>query len=88
MEDYNKEQSARLFRSKMALFGDNLDGLAEHLGIVRQTLSKKIAGEADFTQTEMSLIKVRYSLTDQEYSQLFTKEINQNERSRSSEEIK
>lgn len=89
MEDVNKEQRGRLFRSKMSLYGDDtLDTLAEYLGVVRQTLSRKINGETDFTQTEMSLIKIRYNLTNEEFAQLFAKEIKQDEYSRSSEVAK
>lgn len=84
-----KTKRMRLFRSKMSLYGDDtLDSLAEHLGIARQTLSKKINGEADFTQTEMSKIKIRYQLTYEEFSQIFTKESLQNESARCSEEVK
>lgn len=92
LKEYNDErrtQRIRLFRSKMSLYGDDtLDSLAEYLTIARQTLSRKINGESDFTQTEMSMIKVRYQLNDEEFSQIFTKEICQNEGSRSSEEVK
>lgn len=89
MEDINKEQRGRLFKSKMILFGDNtLDSLAEYLGIVRQTLARKIDGETDFSQTEMSLIKIRYHLTDAEFVQLFMKELKRDEYSGSSEVAK
>lgn len=65
----------RLIRSKMILYGDTFETLGEYLGLTRQTLSKKVSGEADFTQTEMSLIKKRYELTDEEFAQIFTKEV-------------
>lgn len=86
MEDSNKEQRGRLFKSKMSLFGDDtINSLADYLGIARQTLSRKLNGEADFTQTEMSLIKIRYNLSDEEFTRIFAKEITQDEHSRSSE---
>lgn len=89
LKEYNDYKRIELFKSKMGFYGDNsLDALAEYLRITRQTLSKKINGEAEFTQTEMALIKTRYKLTDAEFIQLFLKEINQNEHSRSSEEVK
>lgn len=65
----------RMLRSKMTLNGDTQEKLAAYLGITRQTLSKKISGEYDFTQTEMSLIKNRYELSDEEFAQIFTKEV-------------
>ena len=89
LKEYNELKRISMFRSKMNLYGDNtLDSLADYLGIARQTLSRKLNGEADFTQTEMSMIKIRYNLTDEEFTQIFTKEINQDEHSRSSEVVK
>ena len=90
LKEYNELKKISMFRSKMNLYGDNtLDSLANYLGLARQTLSRKLNGEADFTQTEMSMIKLRYKLTDEEFAQIFTKEINQeDECSRSSKIIK
>lgn len=89
LKEYNELKRISMFRSKMNLYGDNtLDSLADYLGIARQTLSRKLNGEADFTQTEMSMIKIRYNLTNEEFTQIFTKEIYQDEHSRSSEVIK
>lgn len=89
LKEYNELKRISMFRSKMNLYGDNtLDSLADNLKIARQTLSRKISGEADFTQTEMSMIKLRYNLTDEEFAQLFIKEINQDECTRSSETVK
>lgn len=83
-----RTQRIRLFRSKMSLHGDTLDSLASHLGIVRQTLSRKINGEADFTQSEMFMIKSKYELEDEEFTQMFAKENYVDEHSRSSQEVK
>lgn len=69
----------RLLKSKMTLYGDTQESLAKYLSLTRQTLSRKISGEYDFTQTEMSLIKKRYNLTDEEFAQIFTKEVSTNE---------
>lgn len=65
----------RLLRSKMTLHGDTFESLGVYLGLSRQTISKKVSGEADFTQTEMSMIKTRYQLSDEEFAQIFTKEV-------------
>ncbi len=64
----------RLLKAEMALHGDSLKVLSEHLGITHQTLSRKISGIVDFTQTEMSTIKKRYELSDEKFAQIFTKE--------------
>lgn len=59
------------FKAKMVLNGDNLKTLAEYLGISYMTLSNKLKGEYDFTQTEMILIRKRYGLTDEEFNEFF-----------------
>ena len=72
----DERQSERLLRSKMALYGDNLQTLASALGIGSyRTLSRKIKGNAEFKQREMSIIKSRYNLTGDEFAQIFTKEV-------------
>lgn len=89
LKEYNDLKKASQLKSKMNLYGDDtINSLADYLGIARQTLSRKLSGEADFTQTEMSLIKIRYNLTDEEFTQIFAKEIYQDEHSRSSEVAK
>jgi DNA-binding XRE family transcriptional regulator len=62
---------SKLLRSKMVLFGDTTESLAEVLGISRQTLSAKINGKIDFWQSEMKIIIVRYDLTPEETHQMF-----------------
>lgn len=89
LTEFNKLKRNSMLQYKMNLYGDNtMNSLADYLGIARQTLSRKLNGEVDFTQTEMSMLKIRYNMTDEEFSQIFTKEIEKDERSRSSEEIK
>lgn len=88
LKEYNELKRTGIIKFKMSLYGDDISSLANYLGMARQTLSKKLNGEADFTQTEMSLIKIKYNLTDEEFTQLFAKEICQDEHSRSSEEVK
>lgn len=64
----------RLLRAEMVLNGDNLNTLSDYLGIAHQTLSRKISGKADFTQSEMNKIKERYNLSDERFGQIFSKE--------------
>lgn len=52
-----------LLESKMKLFGDTGGSLAEYLGISRSTFSYKINGKADFTQKEITMIKMKYDLS-------------------------
>lgn len=66
-------EQERLLRSKMAYNGDNLQTLSDALCIGYRTLSRKVSGQADFNQSEMSIIKTRYNLSDEEYAQIFTK---------------
>lgn len=79
----------RMLRAEMALYGDTIESLADYLGIHRVTCSKKICGASDFNQTEMSLIKKRYSLSDEKFAQIFGEKENvQSEDQRSSTAIK
>lgn len=76
----------RKLLSVMALHGDTYESLSEFLGIHRVTLSKKIQGKADFTQTEMSKIKERYKLSNEDFALMFTMEgANNDENQRSIE---
>lgn len=70
--------NAKLLRSKMVLFGDTNNSLAEALGLSAQRLSEKIneRNGAQFTQGEIEIIRSRYSLTSQEVIDIFfTKEV-------------
>lgn len=60
-----------LLESKMKLFGDTGGSLAEYLDISRTTFSSKINGKADFTQKEITLIKVKYDLSADEVDGIF-----------------
>ena len=60
-----------LLFSKMALFGDSIETLAEYLGITRQTLTQKIEGKSQFKQKEITMIAVRYKLTPEEVYEIF-----------------
>lgn len=65
--------NAKLLRSKMVLFDDTNNSLAEALGISAQRLSEKIneRNGAQFTQGEIEIIRNRYSLNSQEVIDIF-----------------
>lgn len=89
LKEYNQLKRATLLQSKMKLYGDNnLNSLADELGIVRQTLAKKISGESNFTMSEANKLKSRYNLSEEEYNEIFKKELNQDEYTASSEVAK
>ena len=77
----------RFLKAEMIIFGDDLNSLAEHLEMTRQTLARKM-NEGTFSQEEMFKIKNRYNLTDERFVQIFKKEISKNECDRSSETVK
>ena len=58
-------------RAQMARHGDNSVSLAEALGISVTSISEKINGKRDFTQSEISIIKQRYNLTPDETDVIF-----------------
>lgn len=60
-----------LLKSKMALYGDTQESLAEHLNLTRQALSPKINGEAKFWDEEIKKIVKRYNLSPQETFDIF-----------------
>lgn len=61
----------RLFKSKMKLYGDTQESLAEHLGIAFTTLNRKIRGGGDFVQSEIKCIALKYELTPEELKEIF-----------------
>lgn len=59
-------------RAKMALHGDTGGMLAEVLGISQQRFSAKINdNNAEFTQSEIQMIKNRYNLSPEEVDEIF-----------------
>ena len=62
-----------VFESKMKLYEDNQSDIAEALGISPQTFNKKLNGTdgAEFTQTEIKTVKIRYHLTPEEVDEIF-----------------
>lgn len=62
-----------LFKSKMALFGDTNQTVAEALNISPQRNSAKLNGTngAEYTQGEISILKQRWHLTAEEVDLIF-----------------
>lgn len=72
----SKIMDSRRFKSKMCLYDDTIKSLAKKLGLATATLSRKINGHADFTQSEMFRIKNIYELSNEEFMEIFsTKEV-------------
>lgn len=63
----------RLFKSKMALYGDSNATLAAAIGISPQRCSAKLNGTngAEYTQKEIMCIKNRWNLTADEVNSIF-----------------
>lgn len=63
----------KLLRSEMVLHDDTNSTLAAALGITPQSFSAKMneTNGAEFTQGEMGIIRVRYSLTDKKFIAIF-----------------
>lgn len=64
----------KLFKSKMALFGDTIISLAKSLNIHRLTLTEKINGNSDFKRSEISFFIEHWNLTASEVVQIFFNE--------------
>ena len=62
-----------MFISKMKLFGDTQQILADALGMSLSRLNAKIneTDGAEFTQSEITAIKIRYHLTAEEVDLIF-----------------
>lgn len=64
--------NTKQFKSKMLLHGDTAKELSKALGISRTRLSAKInANKAEFKQTEITKIKKRYNLSNDEIEKIF-----------------
>lgn len=61
-----------LLRSVMVLFGDTNKTLAKYLGLSEKSVSDKInENGTEFKLQEMRAIKKRYSLSDEQFSNIF-----------------
>lgn len=71
--------NVQLLKSKMTLYNDTQEDLAEYLGVARYTLFNKFNEKSYFTNKEIYLIKIRYDLTDEEVILIFfTLQVTQN----------
>lgn len=57
--------------SKMKLFGDNQTDLAIALNLSLASTNAKINGKSKWTQSEISIITIRYKLTPEEVVEIF-----------------
>ncbi len=61
-----------MLRSVMVLHADTNKTLAEYLGISTKSINDKInENGTEFKQSEIAAIKKRYSLSDEQVSQIF-----------------
>lgn len=61
-----------LLRSVMVLHGDTNKSLAQYLGISEKSVNDKInENKTEFKQSEIAAIKKRYSLADDQVSDIF-----------------
>lgn len=60
-----------LLKSKMALHGESIKTLAEHLGISYRTCSRRLRGQTCWKQSEMQDISEILHLTDSEIRRIF-----------------
>ena len=68
-----KGMNKNAFVSMYKLHGDTQETLAKAIGISVQRLNAKInlTGGADFTQSEIMAIKIRYNLTAEQIDDIF-----------------
>lgn len=61
-----------LLRSIMVLFGDTNKTLGAYLGISEKSVNDKINERGtEFKQSEIAAIRIRYSLTDEQVTEIF-----------------
>lgn len=60
-----------MLESAMKAFGDTGETLSNYLNISRSTFSLKLNGKNDFTLSEMTAIKQRYSLSCEQIDAIF-----------------
>lgn len=71
--------NSNVLKSKMVLKGveNYVQAIADLLGISRTTASKKISGEASFSDAEMKLIKAEYDLSSEDVVKIFLEDNNE-----------
>ena len=60
-----------ILESKMKLFGDKQEDLANAIGITPQALNRKLNERNEFTRNEIQIIVIRYRLTAEELCEIF-----------------
>ena len=75
-EEVKNVVHTNMLLSKMKLFGDRQQDLADALGLSLVRTNAKInnTNGAEFTMSEILIIKVRYNLTPEEVDQIFLSE--------------
>lgn len=63
--------SERNFNALLAKHGKKKSEVADLLGISVATLYRKIKGISDFTRQEIQIIKLAFSLSDEELNSIF-----------------
>ena len=71
--------NVKLFKSQMVLHEDTISSLSQAIGMSRPTLSAKIHGKTDFTQSEINFIKNRWKLPPALVDSIFFKGGDQDE---------
>lgn len=61
----------KLLRSRMVLYDDTNESLAEALGITPQAVSQKVNGHREFRQDEIKIIQDRYNLSPDDVVHIF-----------------
>lgn len=56
---------------EMIRHDDNIESLAQALGVSKPTMHRKISGEISFKQDEISKIKSRYELSTERFMEIF-----------------
>lgn len=61
-----------LLEAEMKIHGDTGQDLANYLGIARSTFSQKLnENGTEFTKREITLIKARYNLSAEQFTNIF-----------------
>lgn len=60
--------------SLAALWGHNIGSLSREIGLSSRTLSRKIRGSSDFTETEMRKLKRVLKIPDEQAVEIFLSE--------------
>lgn len=75
--------NTNILKSKMVMKGDEnyIQCLADFLDISRTTASKKLNGEKDFNQSEITKLAFKYELSACDIKEIFCMELKQSESS-------